>query len=122
MYKYSRYAQDKFFEYATCAFLFAWFQANPKAQSFSAERFAENKNAHYPERMTDEITHLAEEALKKLQYPYAAQRISPLKSFMGQEADIEQMRRTLVTFLQNNKVKWEQRILPMNEKGPSASK
>jgi len=35
MYKYSRHAQDKFFDYATYAFLFIWFQANPKSKSFS---------------------------------------------------------------------------------------
>ena len=56
MYKYSRNAQDKFFDYATFAFLFAWFEANPQARIFSSEKFAENENPDYPKRMTDEIT------------------------------------------------------------------
>lgn len=58
MYKYSRHAQDKFFDYATYAFLFAWFEAKPLAKAFSAEKFAENENSHYPERMTAEIAQL----------------------------------------------------------------
>ena len=56
MYKYSQAAQNKFFDYPTFAFLFAWFQAKPSAQSFSQEKFAENESANYPERMTNEIT------------------------------------------------------------------
>ena len=44
MYKYSRQAQNKFFEYSTYAFLFAWFEARPEAQAFSAEKFADNEN------------------------------------------------------------------------------
>ena len=55
MYKYSRHAQDKFFDYATFAFLFAWFEASPEAKIFSAEKFAENPNQQYPERMVAEI-------------------------------------------------------------------
>ena len=55
MYKYSRHAQDKFFDYATFAFLFAWFEASPDAKIFSADKFAENPNKQYPERMVAEI-------------------------------------------------------------------
>ena len=67
MYKYSRHAQDKFFDYSTFAFLFAWFEANPEAKAFSAEKFAENPNALYPERMVAEITQLGKESQAKLE-------------------------------------------------------
>ena len=85
MYKYSRHAQDKFFDYGTYAFLFAWFDANPKAQAFSAEKFAENDNSHYPERMTAEIAQLGQEALAKLQAtssPVTERKGSSPKGFM----------------------------------------
>jgi len=48
MYMYSRNAQNKFFEYSTFAFLFAWFEATPQAKIFAAGKFAENENAQYP--------------------------------------------------------------------------
>ena len=66
MYKYSRHAQDKFFDYATYAFLFAWFEANPRARTFAKEKFAENDNSNYPERMESEIRQLGFEARCKL--------------------------------------------------------
>ena len=43
MYKYSRTAQEAFFDYSTFAFLFAWFEAKPEAKKFSSEKIAENK-------------------------------------------------------------------------------
>ena len=55
MYKYSRQAQNNFFDFGTFAFLFAWFEARPEAKIFSQEKFAENENSAYPERMTSEI-------------------------------------------------------------------
>lgn len=76
MYKYSRSAQDKFFDYATFAFLFAWFETNPQARKFSTEKFAENDNAGYSERMTDEIAQLGEEAQRKLQEVVRGSRIT----------------------------------------------
>lgn len=39
MYKYSKQAQDKFFNLSTFAFLFAWFATNPQAQAFAVEKF-----------------------------------------------------------------------------------
>ena len=66
MYKYSRHAQDKFFDYGTYAFLFAWFSTNPAASSFSVDKFGENQNSQYPERMGREISLLGEEALRRL--------------------------------------------------------
>ena len=41
MYKYSRQSQNKFFEYSTFAFLFAWFEARPEARIFCHEQFAD---------------------------------------------------------------------------------
>ena len=64
---YSRNAQNKFFEYSTFAFLFAWFDATPAAKIFAAGKFAENENAQYPQRMTEEIQQLGVEAELKLQ-------------------------------------------------------
>lgn len=55
MYKYSHQAQEKFFNFATFAFLFAWFAADPAAQSFSEKKFAENENPDYPMRMMAEV-------------------------------------------------------------------
>ena len=66
MYKYSRHAQDKFFDYGTYAFLFAWFEACPKAQAFAKDKFVENENSHYPDRMQSEIRQLGVEARLKL--------------------------------------------------------
>lgn len=62
MYKYSRQAQNKFFDYSTYAFLFAWFEAKPEARAFSQEKYAENKEKTRPERMTAEVAQLGSEA------------------------------------------------------------
>ena len=45
MYKYSKQAQDRFFDHSTFAFMFAWLEANPDAKIFQAEKFAENPNS-----------------------------------------------------------------------------
>ena len=66
MYKYSRTAQDKYFDYPTFAFLFAWFSKSPDARSFSDSKFAENNEPRYPQRMFQEIALLGSEALKHL--------------------------------------------------------
>jgi hypothetical protein len=47
MYKYSRTAQEKFFDYPTFAFLFAWFAASPDARLFSDSKFADNSDSRY---------------------------------------------------------------------------
>jgi hypothetical protein len=51
MYKYSRTAQEKFFEFPTFAFLFAWFSFSPDARNFSDLKFSENNDPRYPARM-----------------------------------------------------------------------
>jgi hypothetical protein len=51
MYKYSRSAQEKYFDYPTFAFLFAWFAFSPVAQKFSDSKFSGNEDARYPSRM-----------------------------------------------------------------------
>ena len=66
MYKYSRQAQNKFFDFSTYAFLFSWFEARPEARAFSQEKFADNENHKYPERMTSEVHQLGIEAERKL--------------------------------------------------------
>jgi hypothetical protein len=66
MYKYSRAAQEKFFDYPTFAFLFAWFSHSPDARKFSDMKFAENEDARYPARMFQEIHFLGSEALEHL--------------------------------------------------------
>ena len=58
MYKYSRQAQEKFFSYPTYAFLFAWFSQQPNAQEFCSQKFSENQDDRYPQRMTQEILQL----------------------------------------------------------------
>ena len=66
MYKYSRQAQNKFFDFSTYAFLFAWFESRPEARAFSQEKFADNENSTYPERMNSEVGQLGTEAEHKL--------------------------------------------------------
>lgn len=90
MYKYSRSAQDTFFEHATFAFLFAWFEACPQAKSFSREKFTDNANAGYPERMMSEVEQLGVEAQLKLH----------------QERIGDKMRHTLSSYLVKAKAEW----------------
>jgi hypothetical protein len=66
MYKYSRTAQEKYFDYPTFSFLFAWFANSPQARQFSEAKFAENNDSRYPARMFEEITLLGSESLKHL--------------------------------------------------------
>lgn len=107
MYKYSRSAQDKFFDFATFAFLFAWFEANPQARQFSSEKFAENDNPGYLERMTDEIAQLGHEAQRKLEEGRGS-RVGVSKEYQAfmTAAMTEQMRRILEKYLLGNKTKW----------------
>ena len=85
MYKYSRSAQDKFFDHATFAFLFAWFEANPQARQFTSEKLAENNNPGRSERMTEEISQLGQEAHRKLQETQGA-RIGFSKEYQASSA------------------------------------
>lgn len=66
MYKYSRTAQEKYFEFPTFAFLFSWFSNSPDARTFSDSKFVENSEPRYPVRMFQEITQLGSEAIKQL--------------------------------------------------------
>lgn len=66
MYKYSRTAQERFFDLPTYAFLFASFATSAKAKAFSENKFAENPDARYPKRMALEISQLGQEAFKHL--------------------------------------------------------
>lgn len=66
MYKYSRTAQEKYFEYPTFSFLFAWFANSPQARMFSEAKFTENNDFRYPARMFEEINLLGSEALNQL--------------------------------------------------------
>ena len=52
MYKYSKQAQERFFEHPTFAFLFLWFGSNPEALAFANQKNSENTDPRYPTRMT----------------------------------------------------------------------
>ena len=62
MYKYSKQAQDKFFNLSTFAFLFAWFATNPQAQAFAVEKFKDNSDERHLAKMSDEVAELGVEA------------------------------------------------------------
>jgi hypothetical protein len=94
MYKYSRTAQERYFEYSTFTFLFEWFSASPDAHAFSQQKFAENPDTRYPTRMFQEITQLGSEALKALKRSAA-------------ENDLKQpLARCLDKYLTSMKVQW----------------
>ena len=105
MYMYSRNAQNKFFDYSTFSFLFAWFESNPQAKNFALEKFKENKDPQHPNRMIAEITQLGAEAEGKLQSQQQTPCIS--SGLMSQQAAV-QMRRSLNKYLQNSKARWQQ--------------
>lgn len=73
MYKYSQEAQDVFFSESVFSFLFAWFQAKPEAQAFAQEKFEENTDKTYPERLMKEVYLLSEVALKTMVDPVEEQ-------------------------------------------------
>ena len=64
MYKYSKHAQEAFFDISTFAFLFVWFVADPQARAFASDKFKENPDKQYPSRMEHEIAVLGSEAAK----------------------------------------------------------
>jgi len=51
MYKYSKQAQERFFDHPTFAFLFLWFGQNPEALAFAESKNKENPDPRYPARM-----------------------------------------------------------------------
>lgn len=55
MYKYSRLAQDRFFQLPEFAFLFAIFAQTRDAQLFADNKFFENTDARFAPRMRTEI-------------------------------------------------------------------
>lgn len=52
MYKYSKQAQERFFDHPSFAFLFLWFGQNPDALAFADKKNLENPDPRYPARMT----------------------------------------------------------------------
>lgn len=59
MYKYSKVAQERFFEHPTFAFLFAWFSKDKTAREFAEGKFRDNSDAKFAPRMTQEVDLLA---------------------------------------------------------------
>lgn len=55
MYKYSKVAQDRFFENPAFAYLFCFFMKDKSAQKFAAEKFSENEDKSFATRMADEM-------------------------------------------------------------------
>lgn len=76
MYKYSRQAQEKFFDYPVYSFLFAWFATSPHALHFAHGKYAENSDKRYMPRMEQEVAHLGQEALFHLNSLQAAEKAS----------------------------------------------
>lgn len=66
MYKYSKNAQEAFFQISTFAFLFVWFTNDAGAKNFAREKFNENPSKTYPSRMEHEISVLGADAAKAL--------------------------------------------------------
>lgn len=62
MYKYSKKAQEKFFQVPVLSYLFAWFSLNSQAQLFIEEKFGD-KGPEYLERMRAELSELRNEAV-----------------------------------------------------------
>lgn len=55
MYKYSKIAQDSFFNYPAFAYLFCYFAKDKQGQKFAAEKFSENQDPSFSIRMADEM-------------------------------------------------------------------
>ena len=102
MYKFSKQAQDKFFELVPYAFLFAWFDAKPEARAFAMEKFEENPDPSYPTRMVNETAELGQEAMQNLLTPKVN---SAHKSFIGGE-EKQKMAKQLQSYLTENQRKW----------------
>jgi hypothetical protein len=66
MYLYSQRSQDKFFEQAEFAFLFAFFARNEHARNYCFDKFNESGDADQTNRMFEEIKHLEYQALDHL--------------------------------------------------------
>ena len=66
MYLYSQRSQDKFFEQAEFAFLFAFFARNEHARNFCLEKFNKDGDADHTTRMVEEIKFLEDQAIDHL--------------------------------------------------------
>ena len=110
MYKYSKQAQDRFFSLSTYSFLFAWFAQAPKSRAFAAEKFAENVDAQYPDRMMTEVDQLGIEAKELLKNPFERHTSSVVvmsrKSFQSQ-AESTQMSIKLAAYFDRESAKWQ---------------
>lgn len=94
---------------STYTFLFAWFEASPEGRKFARDKFAENSEARFPERMIAEVSQLGHEAQKLLRQqhqPLVGQDPSPPKSFQSQ-AELAQMTTKLAAYFDQARVKWQ---------------
>jgi len=66
MYRYSKVAQERFFEHPAFAFLFSWFATDSSAQTFAQAKFSENPDEKFAPRMSLEMVHLCGEATEHL--------------------------------------------------------
>ena len=104
MYKFSQEAQDVFFNESVFAFLFAWFQAKPDAKAFAYEKFEQNSDKSYPDRLMKEVALLSQEAVKQLTEPDIT--VQPKKVLFMDKAATLKMSRQLVNYLQSLKATW----------------
>ena len=65
MYKYSKKAQENFFNIPILCYFFIWFTQSPDCKAFIDEKFGE-KGPEYIERMQEELEELKNEAIKSL--------------------------------------------------------
>ena len=110
MYKYSKQAQDRFFSLSTYSFLFAWFAEGPAGRAFAVEKFAENVDAQFPERMMTEVGQLGVEAREHLKNPFERHTSSVVvmsrKSFQSQ-AESTQMSIKLAAYFDRERANWQ---------------
>ena len=110
MYKYSKQAQDRFFSLSTYSFLFAWFAQAPESRAFATEKFAENVDAQYPDRMMTEVDQLGIAAKELLKNPFERHTSSVVvmsrKSFQSQ-AESTQMSIKLAAYFDRESAKWQ---------------
>ena len=59
MYKYSKAAQERFFEQPEFAFLFAYFAKSEHSLNFQQHKFLENTDERFTPRMEKEIQYLS---------------------------------------------------------------
>ena len=66
MYKYSKKAQEKFFQSSFLAYLYVWFAESGEGQQFIHEKIYKQKGAEYNLKIQQEINDLKGEAVKNL--------------------------------------------------------